>query len=219
MNLASADRLREQPGSAWRTTALVALLAGAALVASWQLTAGFTSFTSEELRRLGVSTNPPELSAIELVTAQSGLEVPWARDGDPHRVYLVHFMYTRCPAVCRVQGSEFAQMQASLRIDPAPNIRLYAVSFDPQVDTPAQLASYAKANQADAAILRVVTAHDPAKLPRLLTEAGVVVIPDGAGGFAHNAAIHVVLGSGRLIRIFDYDQHREALSFARSLAG
>ncbi len=45
-----------------------------------------------------------------------------------------------------------------------------------------------------------------------------MVIPDGLGGYAHNAAIHVIVPPGRLVRVFGMDQHREALAFAAALA-
>jgi protein SCO1/2 len=43
----------------------------------------------------------------------------------------------------------------------------------------------------------------------------VVVIPDGMGGFEHNAALLVVDGRSRLVRIFDYAD--TALAWVRHL--
>ena len=56
-----------------------------------------------------------------------------------------------------------------------------------------------------------------AALRMLLRESGVVVIADGFGGYAHNAAIHVVTPEGKLVAIFDMERHREALAFASTL--
>jgi protein SCO1/2 len=58
---------------------------------------------------------------------------------------------------------------------------------------------------------------DDAALRRLLDETGVVVIHDGMGGYAHNAAIHVVVPPGRLVRIFPMEKYREALAFAERI--
>ena len=45
----------------------------------------------------------------------------------------------------------------------------------------------------------------------------MVVVPDGLGGFEHNAALLVVDEQARLVRIFDDTQGDAALAFARSL--
>ena len=45
---------------------------------------------------------------------------------------------------------------------------------------------------------------DIGDIKRLLHVCGVVIIPDGLGGYQHNAAIHIVNPSGRLVRILDY---------------
>ena len=45
----------------------------------------------------------------------------------------------------------------------------------------------------------------------------MTVIPDGLGGYDHNAALLVMDAGGRLIRVFDYADMETALAFARSL--
>lgn len=204
--------------SALATACLVVGLSCVAFALTWQLTLGFRAWTTEDARRLRVVTDTLSISPLTVTTAQAATQTLLAPGGSPKEVYLLHFMYTRCPSVCRALGSEFAQLQSALQADPAKAVRLYSISFDIAHDTPEQLARYAKANQADATYWTVAAPGDEASLARLLDEAGVVVIPDGSGGYAHNAALHVVLGSGQLVRIFDYDQHQEALAFARTLA-
>lgn len=53
------------------------------------------------------------------------------------------------------------------------------------------------------------------RLKRLLDAFGIVVIPDGLGGFEHNAALHLLGRDGRLVLIGDIDQH---LAFADQAA-
>jgi protein SCO1/2 len=55
-----------------------------------------------------------------------------------------------------------------------------------------------------------------AELARVERQSGVVVIDDGFGGFAHNAAIHIVRADGRLVRIFDFNEPEAALAWART---
>ena len=47
--------------------------------------------------------------------------------------------------------------------------------------------------------------RDPRDLGTLLETFGIVVIPDGAGDFQHNAAIHLLRTDGRLARVLDAD--------------
>jgi protein SCO1 len=49
----------------------------------------------------------------------------------------------------------------------------------------------------------------------LLKAFGVTVIPDGAGGFVHNAALHVVDRQGRLIAIFDIGEELQVFAAVR----
>ena len=44
----------------------------------------------------------------------------------------------------------------------------------------------------------------------LLERLGVVRIPDGSGGIAHNAATHIIDQQGRLVSIIDEDRIDEA---------
>jgi len=44
------------------------------------------------------------------------------------------------------------------------------------------------------------------------------VIDDGMGGFEHNAALLVIDGRGRLVRIFDDTETELALNYARAIS-
>ena len=47
---------------------------------------------------------------------------------------------------------------------------------------------------------------------------GVVVIPDGMGGFVHNGSIHLLDGQGLLRGLYGYDGWPQALADARRLS-
>ena len=51
------------------------------------------------------------------------------------------------------------------------------------------------------------------------TDALVVAVPDGMGGFVHNGAIHLIDASGTVRGIYDLDQWPQALERALALAG
>src|SRR5690606_13296289 len=132
---------------------------------------------------------------------------------------IVDFVYTRCVSVCAALGSGFAQLQSRIAERGDDSVRLLSVSFDPARDDVAALARYARELGADPSIWRFVTVRDPDALDRLPRAFRLVVIPDGFGGYEHNAALLVTDADARLRRVFDYDELDEALHFARSLAG
>lgn len=186
----------------------VALAGGSALVLT---TDGLRAFTSEDARRLEVSEAPVQLPVLDVLDTD-GRPVSLS---DPDRVTLLDFVYTRCETVCRALGSEFQQLQTEIRARGLQNrVRLLSISFDPEHDTPAELAAYARHQHADGAVWQFAVLAKAADLPRLLGNFGIVVIPDGLGGFEHNAAIHVVDQRGRLVRIMDISNPAAALAEA-----
>jgi protein SCO1/2 len=204
--------------ASWAATAIVlfAMSAGA-VTAVWLTTCGLRAWTTEEGRRLRVQAKPPLLSALRLISSAATTFVPWSQADARRRVWLVTFMYTRCPTVCTTLGIEFERLQRALGSDPRDDrIRLLSISFDPPHDDVHALQGYATRYHATDrwAIAVPASASD---LNRLEQETGTVVISDGMGGYAHNAAIHVVLGDGQLVHIFSFNEPEAALAWARKL--
>ncbi len=216
-----------------RTALLSALLVLSGYAAVVWLTHDFQVWTAEGARRLEVALQP--VSTPPVVVDGPGL-VPqpltqWL--AAPGVVTVVDFIYTRCQTVCLSLGSTFQQMQASLLQDRAAvpghatdsvlaeagkRVRLLSISFDGAHDTPVQLQAYARTLQADPAVWQLARVRDAAQSAQLLRRFEVVVVPDGRGDFEHNAALLVVDGRGRLVRIFDPTEQQLALDYARDLA-
>lgn len=208
------------PGASRSRGFLATLVAIAAILATGftaasQLTLGFRAWTTEDARRIAVAQRPIDLSALPVVTSSGSEDDLWI-SAPATTAWLVTFIYTRCPTICLTLGSEFQQIQAAL--DSAPGVRLVSLGFDLAHDTPAALGDYARRYGADPRRWVVAVPASDDALRRLLAETGVVVIPDGMGGYAHNAAIHVIVPPGKLVRVFGMGQHREALAFAAGLA-
>ena len=208
------------------TSVAIAVLGG--LSAAW-LTGGFEFFTAEGARRHAVEVQPvPAPPAVLLGQGVTGLGLP-SLLASPGHVTIVSFIYTRCPGICRALGSSFQQLQEAVsaralhRADGSADysathsVRLLSISFDPGSDDLEQLGRYARLWRADPQHWRIATVSDAAQLQRLLKAWQVVVVPDGLGGFEHNAALLVVDEQARLVRIFDDTQGDAALAFARSL--
>lgn len=177
---------------------LLGLAGGAALYGA---TDRLQAFTTESARRLAVRERPVEIPAAALET-QSGERITLAAMRG--RWLLVDFIYTRCPTYCQALGSEFAQLQDQLAGPLAQDaVKLVSLSFDPAHDTPNELAAYLRRSHSRGSgwiAARPVSAQD---LERLTQAFGITAIPDGAGGYVHNTAIHVVDPQGRLVQIID----------------
>lgn len=186
---------------------LLVLAAGlAGLVAA---TDGLRAFTTETARRLAIEAQPRALPPARLQRADgTALRLEDLRG----QWVLVDFVYTRCLTWCSVQGAEFAQLQRQLEGPLARGeVTLLSVSFDPEHDDPAALHAWRQrmGGKADAGWVaaRPVAADE---LQALLQAFGVKAIPDGLGGWVHNAAINVVDPAGNLVGVLDADAVGEA---------
>lgn len=204
-----------------RTAVLCAALLGAAYAGADWLTHGFQVWTAEGARRLEVALAPVPAPAFAIEgphMAERDLRGLLANGRD---VSIVEFFYSNCQTVCLVQGTVFQQMQATLqqaRSAEADRVKLLAISFDPQRDTPQALHAYARRMQADPARWRFVRLPAAQDTRRLLAAFQVVVVPNDFGDYEHNGALLVVDAQGRLVRIFDLAEQQLALDYARHLA-
>ena len=92
----------------------------------------------ETTRRIAAYTVPP----IQLVRddGQTVLLPDELNDGRP---VVLTFIFTTCTAICPVISHTLAQLQDKLGAD-RDRVRLVSISIDPEQDTPARLAAYAK---------------------------------------------------------------------------
>lgn len=76
-----------------------------------------------------------------------GARVNFAKEVNDGRPVLLDFIYTTCTTVCPVMSQTFAEVQKRLGRD-AAKVKMVSVTIDPEEDTPARLAEYAKRYQA-----------------------------------------------------------------------
>ena len=194
------------------TTVLLAFMS-----ALFALTGGFEHWTFEDQRRDDARQGRLLAPAIQVRTAQGTQRTLWSKPAGDPSVTLVNFIYTSCPTVCQTLGAEYTQMQHALAAEGGAvhhPIELVSLSFDVEHDGPAQLSAYAQRHRADpnAWTIAAPLAGEDAKL--LLRALGVVVIPDGAGGYVHNGAIHLLDASGTVLAIYDDADWEPALAMA-----
>jgi protein SCO1 len=166
-------------------------------------TEGFQVITSDGARRLAIQEAPRPVPRV-LLTDQDG--VRFTLDAYRGKVLLIDFIYTSCPTLCTARGGDFARMQSLVRRGiGGRDVALLSISFDLAHDRRAELAAYGERFGAVAPRWRIAIPADEAGLRALLGAFGVVVIPDGDGGFTHDGAIYVVDGRGRIVRALDPD--------------
>lgn len=190
-----------------------ALLIGAAALAFE--TDGFRVVTSAGARQLSVERAPQAVPDARLID-QDG--TPFTLGSYKGRPVLIDFIYTRCPTICTALGDDFArvrQLMSGSRRQAA--IDLLSISFDP-TDDRAALRLYGDRFDAKAPHWRIAAPVDERTRAELLHSFGVVVIPDGFGGFIHNDAVYVLDVDGRLARILDPDAPDRLLAAAAQVA-
>jgi protein SCO1/2 len=210
--------MKTTPARLWPTLCACAAVLGLFLWAGCTLTRSFEQWRFESLRQEDAARGLLATSSVAITTAAGERRRLWA-GGARDPVYLLDFIYTSCPTLCQALGSEFAQMQAQIVAEPEGSPRLLSLSFDPEHDRADELAAYARLHGADARVWTVAAPLAREELDALLSRLGVVVVPDGAGGYLHNGAILLVDARGSVRGVFELAQWREALAAARSLAG
>jgi protein SCO1 len=190
------------------------VLAALALAGLQRWTRGGIAWTYDDLRLLDAEAGTVRAPAVRLLGNPTAL---WSQQNAAGQAYLVDFIYTGCTSVCQTLGSEYQRMQSALAAEPA-TVHLVSLTIDPARDGPHELAAWAQRQRAEPQWWTVGRAAAPSEGQSLLHALGVVVVPDGSGGFVHNGAIHLLDGQGRLRALFDYTRWPEALAAARWVA-
>jgi protein SCO1/2 len=121
------------------------------------------------------------------------------------KVAAINFIYTRCPLpdVCPRLCANFAALQRRFRDQLNRDLILLSVTVDPDYDTPAVLADYARRWAADPAAWRFLSG-DVAQLAAALGE----VYWTGEGSIGHNSTTSIVNRHGRLAAIVEGSNYR-----------
>lgn len=146
------------------------------------------------------------------LTDQSGQTVRLSRlRGRP---VAVTFLYTRCPIVtaCPMTSAKFSKLQALLAGKGFGE--MLTVTVDPEHDTPAVLASYAKGLGADPKGWKFLTG-EPKAVAAVASSFGVLYYPE-RGQIIHSQAVAVVDPEGKLSSIY-YGETWEAEHVLRDM--
>jgi len=93
---------------------------------------------------------PPPLDTVDTpvpnvaLTTQDGRQVRFYDDLVKGRVVVINFMFARCQRYCPRTTANLARVQAALGPHLGRDVFLYSITLDPEHDTPAVLARYAR---------------------------------------------------------------------------
>jgi protein SCO1 len=154
--------------------------------------------------RIIIELRPGDLLPDAAMTAEDGRTIHFS-DFRGQAVAFT-FIFTRCPLpdFCPRMGGNFARTRELLRAGTnAPaNWQLLSLSFDPEFDQPAVLASYARSYRGSDTNRWLFAAATPELLETLAPQLDFMFARD-AGGFSHNLRTVVLDPQGRIARQFD----------------
>jgi protein SCO1 len=113
------------------------------------------------------------------------------------RVVVVAFAYTTCPDVCPLITAGLRQVQSGLAPDERRKVFLLTITTDPEIDSPAILASYAKRYGADSSNWSFLSG-DQSTLEKVWKNFGVGVIRRARGLVDHTPLTAVVDRHGKM---------------------
>ena len=95
-----------------------------------------------QMKRATRSTADYTLPQVKLVR-EDGKTVSLPDELDDGRPVVLDFIFTTCATICPVMSQTFAQVQRKLG-DAREKVHMVSISIDPEEDTPARLAEYAR---------------------------------------------------------------------------
>lgn len=190
---------------------VIVLLLGLAAFAA--VTSGFAAVTSDGARRVQLERHPRELPDLLLIDSHGQKHSLASLGSAPGRVTFISLVYLKCQTICRTSMSGQSWMQHAIQARGLEQkVQLLTLSFDPRNDVPQVMAEHAKRLGADTSFWRFATVADPRDLARMLKLFDVIVLPDGLGGYAHNAALFLVDEQGKLSRAYEVERPDLALT-------
>ncbi|HLR64456.1 SCO family protein [Virgibacillus sp. MSJ-26] len=165
-------------------------------------TDGLTAFTVETARLNELIEEQPTFPDVTLEDSE---ERVYSFSEFDDKYVLITFIYTSCTTVCLDLEMNMAQVYNKVPEEfIGEDISFLSISFDPTVDDPETLDKYKGYFDSDGETWRMARIPDQQELDNLLDEFGVIVIPDGYGDYAHNAAFYLVDSNGKLVNVMDY---------------
>jgi protein SCO1/2 len=152
---------------------------------------GAWAHAATENARLPVVGPAPQFA----LTAEAGERVTLT--GLRGSVIAVTFIYATCTDTCPLLTAKMVEIQRRLGRDFGPRVRFVSITVDPEVDTPAVLRAYAKAQGANVEGWSFLTGTS-AEIAEVLRRYGVYARKSKRGGVDHLFLTSLIDRSGML---------------------
>lgn len=93
-----------------------------------------------------------------------------------NKVIITGYIFTNCPDICPLTTNNMRQIQEKLKAENISDVQFVAISFDPLVDTPEVLKSYAEVRDLDESNWDFLTG-EKSEIDKLMKDIGVLAIP------------------------------------------
>jgi protein SCO1/2 len=156
--------------------------------------------------RTPVPPSPPVLGTVPPFALVDESGRPFGSGDLAGRAWVASFIFTRCPTVCPRITSRMARIQDRAR-NLEPQLHLVSFSVDPDYDTPARLAEYARGHGASPRMWTFLTG--PAGALQAAVERGLRVsmggpeAPRSPEELSHGTHLVLVDGAGRIRGYYD----------------
>lgn len=140
----------------------------------------------------------PDIAAVpnfSLTDQQAALVTPWDLRG---KIWVADFIFTSCQGQCPQLSA--AMRQLSRKYAPSSSLRLISISVDPENDTPAVLAAYARRYEADARQWHFLTGTKAA-IRELMVQGFKIGSDDDPN--LHSTFMILIDGQGRIRGYYD----------------
>src|SRR5690625_131507 len=199
----------------WRNFTAIVIVSVVGILLFYIQTDGFTAFTAETVRVNKLKEEQPAFPNVQLEDSKDRI---YSFSEFEDKYVAITFVYTACTDVCPQLEMNFAQLYDGIPEKYIEeDIVFLTISFDPERDDPETLERYRMFFGSDGDSWRMARINDQQELNSLLSEFGVVVIPDGEGDFAHNSAFYLVDREGKLVEVMDYTMIPEAIETVVSI--
>lgn len=171
-------------------------------------TNGFQAYTAESARIYRLMEEKPKFPDVILEDSKERV-YPFSKFEGKYA--MLTFIYTSCTDVCPQLEMNLAEVYEQIPSEYlGEDIVFLSISFDPERDDPETLEKYQHFFNSDGETWRMARINDKDELQALLDEFGVIVLPDGEGGYTHNSAFYFVDRDGELLEVMDFQQTEKA---------
>jgi protein SCO1/2 len=115
---------------------------------------------------------------------------------------LIDFIYTSCASTCPVLTAKMVSVARELGPALGANVTMVSITLDPEHDSPAQLASYAKSRGADAGGWLFLTGK-PAQIDQVLAQFKLRRMHESDGSIMHYVSAFLLGPDGHQIRQYN----------------